>query len=152
MPSEIANPNLASQGELSARWAQDHMSALGRTLAKLQEARPLRDRRLAVCLHVTKETSVLVRGLQALGAEVALAGANPLTTQDDIAAYLSTVGVHVYAWRGETPQEYYQCIRNILQRRPDAIMDDGADAHVTAHEQDPAAHPPLGGTEETTTG
>jgi adenosylhomocysteinase len=128
------------------------MAALVRTIAKLQDARPLRDRRLAVCLHVTKETSVLLRGLQALGAEVALAGANPLTTQDDIAAYLSAAGVHVYAWRGETPQEYFQCIRNILQRPPDAIMDDGADAHVTAHEQEPSTRPPLGGTEETTTG
>jgi adenosylhomocysteinase len=125
------------------------------TLNKAIEAQvksPLRGRRVGVCLHVTKETSVLVMGLKSLGAEVYLAAANPLSTQDDIAAFLASEGISVYAWRGETAGEYFDCIQRVLKSEPHIIMDDGADTHATLHGQKSAVKAPVGGTEETTTG
>jgi adenosylhomocysteinase len=112
--------------------------------------KPLAGRRVGVCLHVTKETSVLVMGLKRLGAEVYLAAANPLSTQDDIAAYLASQGINVYAWRGEKPSEYFDCIHRVLSSRVEFLMDDGSDAHVEAHKM--GGLNILAGTEETTTG
>ncbi|MFQ6134932.1 MAG: adenosylhomocysteinase, partial [Nitrososphaerales archaeon] len=112
MKGRIADPELAEEGERSYRWAYEHMPTLTRTIMKLVDQKPLKGRTVGVCLHVTKETSVLVTGLKMLGAEVYLSAANPLSTQDDIAAYLASQGVNVFAWRGETPEEYQECIRN----------------------------------------
>ena len=128
------------------------MPTLTQSITGIQ-GRPLEGRRIAACLHVTKETSVLIRGLKTLGAEVALAAANPLSTQDEIAAFLASDGIQVYAWRGESPEDYQECIRRILASRPEIIIDDGSDAHVTVHAAE-EFHDlnPLGGTEETTTG
>jgi adenosylhomocysteinase len=112
--------------------------------------KPLAGRRVGVCLHVTKETSVLVMGLKRLGAEVYLAAANPLSTQDDIAAYLASQGINVFAWRGEKPSEYFDCIHRVLSSRVEFLMDDGSDAHVEAHKM--GGLNILAGTEETTTG
>ncbi|MCQ4345439.1 MAG: adenosylhomocysteinase, partial [Sulfolobaceae archaeon] len=106
---------------------------------------------LSAVLHVTKETGALVRTLMAGGAEVSLAGSNPLSTQDDVAAALAEEGVRVFAWKGETVEEYWQNIREILKVKPDVVMDDGADLHALIHESYPDLRP-LGGTEETTTG
>jgi adenosylhomocysteinase len=112
--------------------------------------KPLAGRRVGVCLHVTKETSVLVMGLKRLGAEVYLAAANPLSTQDDIAAYLASQGINVFAWRGEKPSEYFDCIHRVLSSSVEFLMDDGSDAHVEAHKM--GGLNILAGTEETTTG
>lgn len=129
------------------------MSALVRTIKSFGNKKPLNGKKIAVCLHVTKETSVLVMGLKKLGAEVALGAANPLTTQDDIAAYLSSKDIKVFAWRGESTQEYFNCIKQILRFKPDIIMDDGSDTHITLHEErEFSSYKILGGTEETTTG
>ena len=129
------------------------MPALTRTITKLADQKPLKGLTAAVCLHITKETSVLAMGLKTLGADVYLAAANPLSTQDDIAAYLASQGVHVFAWRGQNSQEYQECIRDILRSKPDIIMDDGADTHVTIHEEAEFKNlKAIGGTEETTTG
>ena len=128
------------------------MPALISTIKKAS-GEGLKDRRVGVCLHVSKETSVLVIGLRSLGAEVSLCAANPLSTQDEIAAYLSTKGVHVYAWKGESASEYKESIRNVLRDEPDIVMDDGADAHAMIHQEDEFSNLRiLGGTEETTTG
>ena len=82
-----------------------------------------------------------------------LAGANPLSTQDDIAAYLDSEGINVFAWRGQNDQEYQECVNAILEAEPEIIMDDGADAHITLHENSKFAQlNVIGGTEETTTG
>ena len=106
-----------------------------------------------MCLHVTKETSVLAMGLKELGADVYLAGANPLSTQDDIAAYLDSEGINVFAWRGQNDKEYQECIDDILKAQPEIIMDDGSDAHITCHEKNEFNELKIiGGTEETTTG
>jgi adenosylhomocysteinase len=129
------------------------MPTLTRTIAKLADQKPLKGLTVAVCLHITKETSVLVMGLKTLGADVYLAAANPLSTQDDIAAYLASQGIHVFAWRGQNAQEYQTCIRRVLQSKPNIVMDDGADTHVTVHEEAEFKDLEIiGGTEETTTG
>jgi len=151
LQSKIANPSLASEGEKSYSWAYRNMPALTKTIDSFGEKKPLAGKKIAMCLHVTKETSVLVMGLKKLGADVYLSAANPLTTQDDIAAYLSSQGITVFAWRGEKTDEYFDCIRNILRVKPDIIMDDGGDAHITFHEEF-SDHKVIGGTEETTTG
>ena len=153
MKNRIADANLAEEGGKSYHWAYEHMPALTRTITKLADQKPLKGLTAAVCLHITKETSVLVMGLKTLGADVYLAAANPLSTQDDIAAYLASQGVHVFAWRGQNSQEYQECIRDILRSKPDIIMDDGADTHVTIHEEVEFKNlKAIGGTEETTTG
>jgi adenosylhomocysteinase len=87
---------------------------------------------------------------KSLGADVAICSANPLSAQDDIAAFLYNMGVNVYAWRGETESEYQQCIRSVLAFRPAIVTDDGGDLHSMAHQQ--KAKSIAGGTEETTSG
>ncbi|MGB9659461.1 MAG: adenosylhomocysteinase [Nitrososphaerales archaeon] len=151
LQSKIANPSLAPEGEKSYSWAYRNMPALVKTIDTFGDKKPLAGKKIAMCLHVTKETSVLAMGLKKLGADVYLSAANPLTTQDDIAAYLSSQGIAVFAWRGENSDEYFDCIRSILKIKPNIIMDDGGDAHVTFHEEF-SNHKVLGGTEETTTG
>src|SRR5262249_36206368 len=108
---------------------------------------------IAGCLHVTKETAVLVRTLRAAGAEVSWSGCNPLSTQDDVAAALAAEDTSIYAWHGMNVDEFYWCIERTLEVRPTLTLDDGADLIFTVH----AKHPELaagmiGGTEETTTG
>ena len=153
MNGKIADPSLSSEGEVSYQWAYNHMDALTKTIENAAGATPLQGRRVAVCLHVTKETSVLIMGLKKLGGDVYLCGANPLTTQDDIAAYLSSSGITVHAWRGQSTGEYVDSIKIILRNNPDIIMDDGSDLHSTIHQEDEFSNLQIiGGTEETTTG
>jgi adenosylhomocysteinase len=147
----VADESLAPRGELNFRWAWRHMPTLVYIIEAEKQRAPLKGLKVGVCLHVTKETAVFVKGLQLLGAEVYLAGANPLSTQDDIAAFLLSEGVEVWAWKGETADEYYSCIRSVLSSRPNIQVDDGADAHVMAHREG-YAQGIQGGTEETTTG
>ncbi|MCD6511955.1 MAG: adenosylhomocysteinase [Thaumarchaeota archaeon] len=148
---KVADMGLAEEGRKNYEWAYRHMPALVRTIEKLKPKKPLEGVRVGVCLHVTKETSVLVMGLKELGADVYLTCANPLSTQDDIAAFLASEGVNVFAWRGESEEEYWENIRTVLRSRPSILMDDGSDAHVTAHEEG-LCDSIVGGTEETTSG
>jgi adenosylhomocysteinase len=147
--TKIADPKLAAEGERNFLWAKAHMGALTTLAEKYGKSRPLEGVRLGVCLHVTKETSVLIDALLTAGAEVKLASANPLSTQDDVAAYLAT-RTDVWAWRGESAKEYGWCIGEVLHERPDQLIDDGADLHVAAHTSRTKGI--LGGSEETTTG
>jgi adenosylhomocysteinase len=147
--TKVADQRLAEDGERNFLWAKAHMGTLNALAEKYGKSRPLEGVRLGVCLHVTKETSVLIDALLSAGAEVRLAGANPLSTQDDIAAYLST-RTDVWAWRGQSPKEYGWCIQQVLGSRPDQLIDDGADLHVAAHVSRTKGI--AGGSEETTTG
>jgi adenosylhomocysteinase len=147
--TKIADPKLAEEGEKNFRWAKEHMNALTTLVDKYAKKKPLDGVTLGVCLHVTKETSVLVDALLRAGADVKLAGANPLSTQDDIAAYLATRS-DVWAWRGESVQEYNWCIKQSLNEAPQQLIDDGADLHVAAHTS--RIEGIVGGSEETTTG
>jgi len=116
--------------------------------------RPLAGMRVAACLHVTTETGNLMRVLKAGGAEVALAASNPLSTQDEVAAWLvADEQIPVFAIRGEDKDTYYRHLQKVLSLRPHLTMDDGADLVSTLHTSGGAvAADMFGGTEETTTG
>ncbi|MDE1860583.1 MAG: adenosylhomocysteinase [Candidatus Micrarchaeota archaeon] len=148
---KINDIKLAEQGRKQLEWAERHMPALVRMRAKYSKAKKLSGIRIAMCLHITKETGVLVRTLRAWGANVAIAAANPLSTQDDIAAALASEGINIFAWRGETLKEYAANIKRVLDTKPQIIIDDGGDLHAEIHKRYPNLKL-IGGTEETTTG
>ena len=125
------------------------MVILDKIKIKNEKKKPLAGYRIGFCLHITKETSVLVMAAKELGADVALCSANPLSVQDDIAAFLSSEGVTTFAWRGETKREYDACINSVLKFRPNIITDDGSDLHIAANKTKVKI---FGGSEETTSG
>ena len=98
-----------------------------------------RGMQVAGCLHVTKETAVLIRTLRAAGAEVSWSGCNPLSTQDDVAAALAAEGTSIYAWHGLSKEEFYWCIEQTLEFKPTLTLDDGADLIFTRARQAPGA-------------
>jgi adenosylhomocysteinase len=147
---KIKDPNLANEGEKQLEWARYNMPVLRSLEKEFSKSRPLEGVKIGACLHVTKETGVLMTVLLAGGAEIALAGSNPLSTQDDVAAELVRRGVHVYAWRGETEDEYYWALNKVYEFKPNITMDDGGDLTVLFHKN--KASSVWGGTEETTTG
>ncbi len=151
--SRIKDGSLAGQGRLSYEWARIHMPVLTGIIEGLKESRPLSGLTVGFCLQLTKETAVLLAGARQLGARVAASSGNPLTTQDDIAAFLASRGVAVYGWSGQTRREFAWCVRQVLGHRPDIVTDDGAELSLLAH-LDPGFSKLeiLGGTEETTTG
>src|SRR5262245_39128610 len=97
---KVKDINLAEQGELKIAWAESRMAVRMALRKKYMEEKPLKGQRIAGCLHVTKETAVLVRTLIAAGADVSWSGCNPLSTQDDVAAALARGGASVFAWHG----------------------------------------------------
>jgi adenosylhomocysteinase len=150
---KVKDKSLAPQGHLQIEWASRHMPVLNLIKNRFEKEKPLKGLTLGACLHVTKETAVLVDALIAGGAKIALCGSNPLSTQDDVAAALADKGVHVFAWRGQNTQEYYKCIDNVLDYKPSITLDDGADLVGTLHSKRQAELKNVkGGTEETTTG
>jgi adenosylhomocysteinase len=150
---KVKDKNLAPQGSLQIEWASKHMPVLNIIKSRFQKEKPLEGQTLAACLHVTKETAVLVNVLVAGGAKVALCGSNPLSTQDDVAASLADSGVNVFAWRGQNTEDYYKCIESVLDFHPTMTMDDGADVVGMLHsKRQNQAKDIKGGTEETTTG
>jgi adenosylhomocysteinase len=153
-PHDIADLALADDGEARIGWAAGQMPVLARIRERFAAQRPLAGIRVAACLHVTAETANLIRTLSAGGAEVALCSANPLSTQDDVAAALVlTDGVQVRAIRGENLDTYVEHVLALVQTRPQITLDDGADLLVTAHARGGESLEGLiGGTEETTTG
>jgi adenosylhomocysteinase len=151
MDYKVKDLSLAEQGKKQIEWAEMHMPALMEIRKQFEKEKPLKGIRISAVLHVTKETAVLVKTLKIGGAEVALAGSNPLSTQDDVAAALVEEGIHVFAWRGENEKDYYDNIREILKYEPQIVMDDGGDLHAYIHENMKDLQI-LGGTEETTTG
>ena len=104
---------------------------------RFSKEKPFEGIKIAACLHVTKETANLCRALKAGGCEVYLCGSNPLSTQDDTATALASEGIHVFAWHGNTDEEFYDCIDMCLKPEPNIIIDDGADLIVTAHKNYP---------------
>jgi adenosylhomocysteinase len=157
-PHDVADLGLAPDGELRIDWAAGQMPVLAQIRVRFATERPLDGIRVAACLHVTAETANLVRTLSAGGATVALCSANPLSTQDDVAAALVLEdGVEVRARRGEDVDTYVKHVLALLDTSdgtgPQITLDDGADLLVTAHARGGAVLDGLiGGTEETTTG
>jgi adenosylhomocysteinase len=150
---QVKDKSLAPQGHLQIEWASKHMPVLNIIKSRFEKEKPLKGQTLAACLHVTKETAVLIKVLIAGGAKVALCGSNPLSTQDDVAAALADSGVHVFAWRGQNTEDYYKCIDKVLDFKPTITMDDGADVVGMIHSKRPNLIKDVkGGTEETSTG
>jgi adenosylhomocysteinase len=150
---KVKDITLASKGYLQIEWASKHMPVLNQIKERFRKEKPLKNLTLGACLHVTKETAVLVETLLAGGAKVALCGSNPLSTQDDVAAALAEKGVNVFAWRAQTTDEYYWCIERVIDCKPTITLDDGADLVGTIHNKRTEALRTIkGGTEETTTG
>jgi adenosylhomocysteinase len=150
---KIADAKLADAGRLKIEWAESRMPVLTSLREKGRKDLPLKGMKVAGCLHVTKETAVLVRTIRAAGAEVSWSGCNPLSTQDDVAAALATEGTSIFAWHGLSRDEFYWCIDKTLEMKPTLTLDDGADLIFRVHDKfkDLSAGV-IGGTEETTTG
>jgi adenosylhomocysteinase len=151
--SKVKDHKLATKGHLQIEWAQMHMPVLAQIKGRFNKEKPLKGTTLGACLHVTKETGVLIETFLAGGAEVALCGSNPLSTQDDVAAALVEEDANVFAWREQTTEQYYWCVEKTLDFNPLLTLDDGADLVSTLHNKRPEALQRIkGGTEETTTG
>jgi adenosylhomocysteinase len=152
MNYRIKDPNLAEEGKKKIDWAQVHMPVLFNLKKKLRVNSPLKGVKIAGCLHVTKETGVLIRTLHDLGADLTWCGCNPLSTQDDVAAALVDEGFSIFASRGVSNEQYYDDIRSTVRIKPNVTIDDGADLTVEMHSSGGNLTEVYGGTEETTTG
>ncbi|MBJ62386.1 MAG: adenosylhomocysteinase [Euryarchaeota archaeon] len=149
----VADLSLADQGALLVDWARSRMPVLAALRAQAEKDKPLAGMRVAGCLHVTKETAVLIETIRAAGADLSWSGCNPLSTQDDVAAWLAREGYSVHAWHGQSVEDFYWCIDKTLEFKPTLTLDDGADLIVRVHgDKSEYAAGVIGGTEETTTG
>ena len=153
MPYEVKDISLAEQGKRQIEWAEMQMAGLMKIRARFKSEKPLAGVKIGMALHVTKETAVLVRTLLDGGAEVAITGCNPLSTQDDVAAALAKEGVNVYAKRGVNKEDYYRFIHTIIDFHPNITIDDGCDLVSEIHTKKPELIKNIiAGAEETTTG
>ena len=150
----IKDESLAHKGKKKIDWAEEHMPVLVSLRDKYRDKKPLEGVRVSGCLHVTKETGVLIRTLKSTGAELSWCGCNPLSTQDDVAASIAVdEGVSVYASKGVSTSEYYKDISSAMEIKPNVTIDDGADLTIEIHKSIGDFKSALyGGTEETTTG
>lgn len=151
--SWVRDLSLAPAGAAKIRWAAEHMPLLRVLRDREGPSQPLKGRRVAAVLHLEAKTAVLILLLRDLGARVAVAGSNPLSTQDDVAAALAAEGVEVYARRGVTEEEYRELLARVAATEPELVIDDGADLIALLHTRMRHLLPRiLGGAEETTTG
>jgi len=149
----VKDMGLVKKGRQRIEWAETEMPVMQRIRARFAAERPLRDVRVAACLHVTTETAGLIRTLTAAGAQVRLCASNPLSTQDDVAAALVEEQISVFAIKGEDRDTYYRHIHQALDFKPHFTMDDGADLVSTIHsDRTELLADIVAGTEETTTG
>ncbi|MBE2899802.1 adenosylhomocysteinase [Methanothermobacter thermautotrophicus] len=153
MPYRVKDISLAPQGEKKIRWVQEHMPVLERIKSDFSEEKPFRGVTIGSCLHLEPKTINLGLTLKAGGAEVAMTGCNPLSTQDDATAAGAKMGLNMYGWRGETKEEYYENIHRVLDHEPEILIDDGADMIFLVHRERPELLDGIiGACEETTTG
>ena len=151
---DVKDLGLADAGGLRTEYAGQHMPVLRGIAERFSREKPLAGVRIGACLHVTTETANLMQALKTGGAEVALCASNPLSTQDDVAAWLAAkLEIPVFAVRGEDNESYYRHVEAVIARKPQISMDDGCDLVFTLHTKHPDYLPNmLGGSEETTTG
>ncbi|MFH0971301.1 MAG: adenosylhomocysteinase [Candidatus Micrarchaeota archaeon] len=153
MKYSVKDMKLASEGKKKIEFAEEHMPIMLKIRERFEREMPLKGTKIAACLHVTKETAVLMRTLRAGGAEVALCASNPLSTQDDVAAALAEEGFPVFAIRGVDNTEYYKHLNSALDLEPHITLDDGCDLISTIHsKRKELLKNVIGGQEETTTG
>lgn len=154
MKYDVKDLALAKEGKLRVEWATQEMPVLGLIKERFKKQKPLKGITVAACLHVTTETAQLAITLKEGGATVALCASNPLSTQDDVAAYLvKDHKISVFAIKGENNKTYYKHINSAIDMSPHITMDDGADVVSILHKSRREKIAGLmGGTEETTTG
>jgi adenosylhomocysteinase len=150
---KIRDINLAAAGSKKIELVSKHMPILNKIKEKYATKKPLKGRRVAVSVHLEAKTAYLALILKELGAELAVTGSNPLSTQDDVSAALVKKGVSVFAWYGASEEEYKAHLTNTLQIKPVYIIDDGGDLVNLLHtKHQDLLSPVIGGCEETTTG
>jgi adenosylhomocysteinase len=149
----VRDISLAEEGRLLLDWAESRMPVMRTLREKYSKTKPFKGYKIAGCLHVTKETGILIRTLKECGAEVYWSGCNPLSTNDAVAAALADEGIGIYAWYGNH-EDFYWCIERTIDPKPHLTLDDGCDLIDTVHEKHTefAKTEVIGGTEETTTG
>jgi adenosylhomocysteinase len=154
MEYDVKDLSLAEMGGNRVEWAAQGMPVLNAIKDRFSRDKPLKGVRIAACLHVTTETAVLMQALKAGGAIVHLCASNPLSTQDDVAAFLvSSEEIPVFSIKGEDRDTYYRHIYQALAVKPQITMDDGADLVSTIHaDKRELLEDIIAGTEETTTG
>lgn len=158
LPYKVADMSLADWGRKEIMLAENEMPGLMALRRKYGPTKPLRGARIAGCLHMTIQTAVLIETLRELGAEVTWSSCNKFSTQDHAAAAIAATGVPVYAWKGETDEEYDWCVEQTLifpDGRPlNMIVDDGGDLTIAVHAEKYAGiiDGIKGLSEETTTG
>src|ERR1700733_12603562 len=158
---KVKNISLAEWGHKEIAIAESEMPGLMALRAEYGKAKPLAGARIAGCLHMTVQTAVLIDTLTALGAEVPWTSCTIYSTQDHAAAAMAARGIAVFAWKGETEEEYYECIEKQLTafkggKGPNLLLDDGGDLTQVVHQKHPelfkGSDPIRGLSEETTTG
>ncbi|HNR25664.1 MAG TPA: adenosylhomocysteinase [Methanobacteriaceae archaeon] len=153
MSYDVKDMSLAPQGKKKISWVQKHMPVLEHIKKRFKKEKPFEGITIGSCLHLEPKTINLGLTLQAGGAEVAMTGCNPLSTQDDATAAGASLGLHMYGWREETNEEYYQNLNRVLDHEPDIIIDDGADMIFLLHRnRRELLDNVIGACEETTTG
>lgn len=149
----VKDLSLAEQGQKNIEWAEREMGSLIKVRQRFEKEKPLKGYRIGIALHPTKETAVLVKTLIVGGADVAICACNPLSTQDDVAASLAKDGVKIFAWKGQTTEEYYANLKKVIEFKPQITIDDGCDLVSLIHNEYAELIPAIiGGCEETTTG
>jgi len=149
----IQDPSLAPEGKLKIDWAQAHMPVLNSIREQFEREQPFKGLRVAISLHLEAKTAYLAKVVQAGGAEVAITGSNPLSTQDDVCAALVEDGIAVYAKYNPSAEQYHDLLVKTVETKPDLIIDDGGDLVTILHTERRDLLPNVrGGAEETTTG
>src|SRR3990167_291298 len=154
---QVADLALAEWGRKEINIAETEMPGLMALRKMYQGKKPLKEARIAGCLHMTVQTAVLIETLVLLGASVRWSSCNIYSTQDHAAAAMAQAGIPVFAWKGETEEEYWRCVKQTIfgpnNWRPNLLLDDGGDLTLVVHEQYPELLPEIKGlSEETTTG
>lgn len=154
---KVADINLAAWGRKEIAIAETEMPGLMALRQEYASLQPLKGARIAGCLHMTIQTAVLIETLKILGAEIRWSSCNIFSTQDHAAAAIAATGVPVFAWKGETEEEYWWCVDQTIHGpddwRPNLLLDDGGDLTVIMHQRYPELLTQVKGvSEETTTG
>jgi len=153
MSYKVKDIKLAPEGKRMMDWVEKHMPVLAQIRKELSKTKPLKGFTVGAALHTEAKTGVLVRTLVAAGAKVAITSCNPLSTRDEVASALAREGVDVFAWRGESNKDYYANLNAVLDRKPEILIDDGADLITVVHtKRTELLGTVIGASEETTTG
>ena len=151
--SHVRDTSLAEYGRMKIEWVQDFMPALCAIRDRFAAEKPFAGKKITISIHMEAKTAFLALCLAAGGAEVHATGCNPLSTQDDVAAGLASLGVECYAMHGVSAKEYEQLLVEALSCHPDLIIDDGGDLlDLLSGEYAHLGDKIIGGAEETTTG